>query len=162
MSRAPRSALPLAFLSAVLLAGCASSYDLVLMPRSSGKTYVGEAVETAYGEQANVRVDIEGRVSTGTWVATTPGYGASNVSFGFGIGSWGGSSGRAGGVGVSTGTYGGDNPYGNESKALLRSADGSGLRCDFRSSGPGRTGGGICQDDQGLIYDVQIRAKENQ
>jgi len=86
MSRAPRPALPSALLSALLLAGCASSYDLVLMPRSSGKTYVGEAVETAYGEQANVRIDIEGRVYTGTWVATTPGYGTSNVSFGFGIG----------------------------------------------------------------------------
>jgi hypothetical protein len=155
MSRAA----PTILAATLLLGGCASSYDLVLMPRSSGKTYIGEAVETAYGEQANVRVDIEGRVYTGTWVATTPGYGASNVSFGFGIGSWGGS--RAGGVGVSTGTYSGENPYGSESKALLRSADGSGLRCDFRSSGPGRTGGGTCQDDQGLLYDVQIRAKEN-
>jgi hypothetical protein len=145
--------------AAVLLGGCASSYDLVLMPRSSGKTYIGEAVETAYGEEANVRIDIDGKVYTGTWVATTPGYGTGNVSFGFGIGSWGGS--RAGGVGISTGTYGGENPYGNESKALLRAADGSGLRCDFRSSGPGRTGGGICQDDKGLIYDVQIRAKES-
>ena len=154
----PRAVLPILAV-AVLVGGCASSYDLILMPRSSGKTYIGEAVETAYGEEANVRIDIDGKVYTGTWVATTPGYGTSNVSFGFGIGSWGGS--RAGGVGVSTGSYGGDNPYGTESKALLRSQDGSGLRCDFRSSGAGRTGGGTCQDDRGLIYDVQIRAKEN-
>jgi hypothetical protein len=151
-----RAALPI-LAAGILLGGCASSYDLILMPRSSGKTYIGEAVETAYGEEANVRIDIDGKVYTGTWVATTPGYGTSNVSFGFGIGSWGGS--RAGGVGVSTGGY--ENPYGNESKALLRAQDGSGLRCDFRSSGAGRTGGGTCQDDQGLIYDVQIRAKEN-
>ena len=143
----------------VLLGGCASSYDLLLMPRSSGKTYIGEAVETAWGEQANVRVDIDGKIYTGTWVSTSPSYGTGAVSFGFGFGSWGGS--RAAGVGVSTGGYGGDNPYGSESKALLQSADGSGLRCDFRSSGPGRTGGGICQDDKGLIYDVQIRAKES-
>jgi hypothetical protein len=48
-----------------------------------------------------------------------------------------------------------DNPQGGESKALLTAPDGSGLRCDFRST-YGR-GGGVCRDDKGREYDVQVR-----
>jgi hypothetical protein len=48
-----------------------------------------------------------------------------------------------------------DNPNGAESKALLAAADGSGLRCDFRA-GYGR-GAGVCRDDRGREYDVQLR-----
>jgi hypothetical protein len=49
-----------------------------------------------------------------------------------------------------------DNPQGGEAKALLTAPDGSGLRCDFKS-GQGR-GGGVCRDDRGKEYDVQLRA----
>jgi len=48
-----------------------------------------------------------------------------------------------------------DNPQGGEAKALLSAPDGSGLRCDLRN-GAGR-GDGVCRDDQGRTYDVQIR-----
>jgi len=51
-----------------------------------------------------------------------------------------------------------DNPLGTEAKALLRSADGHGLRCDFKGvTGP--AGSGSCQDDEGLVYDVQLRRR---
>ena len=48
-----------------------------------------------------------------------------------------------------------DNPEGGSAKALLRAADGSGLRCELRGS-PG-SGGGVCRDDRGHEYDVQLR-----
>ena len=53
-----------------------------------------------------------------------------------------------------------DNPAGGEAKALLQAADGTGLRYDLRGMISGRSGGGTCQDDKGLIYDVQVRLKE--
>ena len=52
-----------------------------------------------------------------------------------------------------------DAQAGTDAKALLRAPDGSGLRCDFRGVGGAGAGGGTCQDDQGLVYDVQIRAR---
>jgi len=51
-----------------------------------------------------------------------------------------------------------DNPLGTDAKALLRSADGRGLRCDLRGV-TGVAGSGVCHDDQGLAYDVQLRRK---
>jgi hypothetical protein len=40
--------------------------------------------------------------------------------------------------------------------ALLHAADGSGLRCQFNYNGLGSTGTGICTDDQGQQFDLQI------
>lgn len=136
-----------------LLAGCASTYSLTLMPRNSGKLYYGEAVERSAGGPADLSVTIEDKTYTGNWVAQTPGQTTGYVSAGFGW--WG----RRGGVGIG-GPVVVDNPTGGESKALLQAPDGSGLRCDFRGLGAGRSGGGTCQDDKGLLYDVQIRLKD--
>jgi hypothetical protein len=133
--------------AALLLAGCASTYELTLMPRTSGALYYGEAVQT--GSQADVSVTIDKKTYTGTWVDSAPDRTTAFVSGGWG---W-----RRAMIG-STVTI--DNPTGGEAKALLRAPDGSGLRCDFRGMAYGRTGGGICQDDKGLLYDVQIRLKE--
>ena len=131
--------------AAVLLAGCASAYHLTLMPRDSGRLYEGVA-EDSGGAEGTMSVTIEGRTYTGTWVEVTPERTTGYVSGGFGWRRfWG-----AGGL-VSM-----ENPAGGEVKALLRSADGAGLRCDLRA-GSGRAGGGVCHDDKGLAYDVQIR-----
>ncbi|HTT10824.1 MAG TPA: hypothetical protein VMG60_08050 [Burkholderiaceae bacterium] len=137
-----------------LLAGCMSTYTLTLMPRNSGTIYTGEAIERSSTE-ADLIVAIGSTVYTGTWLYTS----AAHSSFwsGFGVGF--GSGGSFGTVGVSSGTV--DNPYGQEAKALLKAADGSGLRCDFRGMIQGRGGAGECQDDKGLMYDVQIRLKES-
>jgi len=132
---------------ASLLAGCASTYQLTLMPRTSGVLYYGEAVEE--GSQANVSVTIDKKTYAGTWV-----YSAPDRTTGYVSGGWGR---RRSAIG---GTVTVDNPSGGEAKALLQATDGSGLRCDFRGMAYGRSGGGTCQDDKGLIYDVQIRAKE--
>jgi hypothetical protein len=136
-----------------LLAGCTSTYTLTLMPRNSGVTYVGEAVERSSSE-ADVTVAIDKTVYTGTWVYTGVDRSNAYVTGGFGFG------GRRSGIGLGS-VVSVDNPQGQEAKALLKAADGSGLRCDFRGMSQGRGGAGTCQDDKGLVYDVQIRLKES-
>jgi hypothetical protein len=132
--------------AALALSGCATTYQLSLMPRDSGKLYSGIAEENVQGE-GRISIDIEGKRYQGTWVQMAP-----ERSHGF----------VTGGIGFGRRAYGGfgtmfsiDNPNGAEAKALLTAADGSGLRCDFRS-GQGR-GGGVCRDDRGREYDVQMR-----
>jgi len=131
---------------ALALAGCASTYDLTLMPRDSGKTYAGTLAEVSRGE-GRISVTIEGKAYTGTWVQSASTYSQGWITGGlsFGRRGWGG-------LGTSIIL---DNPQGGEAKALLSAADGSGLRCDFRSSH--ERGGGVCRDDKGKEYDVQIR-----
>jgi hypothetical protein len=141
MNRVPALAM------AALLAGCTTTYSLTLMPRDSGQVYTGEASGQTGGE-TQVSVTIGERTYQGNWVAADPG-----PSTGFVLGGIFGS--RRSGVGTSVVI---DNPLGTEAKALLRSADGRGLRCDFKGvTGP--AGSGTCQDDQGLVYDVQLRRK---
>jgi len=141
-------------LFALLLAGCTATYSLTLMPRNSGKTYDGEAVSPAGGD-AQVTITIEERVYRGNWVVTQAPPSTSFGIGGFGVGGGGGQ--RAGvGVGFSTGTAVVVDQA--DAKALLRADDGSGLRCDLRGANTG-SGSGTCQDDKGLVYDVQIRIK---
>ena len=137
-----RPLLPIALLA---LAGCASTYDLTVMPRDSGKTYAGVAQDAGAGE-GRISITIEERTYNGTWVETEPGRTSGYVSGGVGF--------RGRGLG---GFFTMDNPRGAGAKALLTAADGSGLRCDFRG-GDGRSGGGTCRDDKGRVFDVQIRS----
>jgi len=139
----------LALALVALLAGCATNYSLTLMPRTSGQQYFGEAV-SAGGDEAEVTIAIGERTYKGTWVVTRP-----PPVTGFSVGGMFGSYGRGVGTSVSV-----DQVGGGEAKALLRASDGSGLRCDFRGLGAGAgAGGGTCQDDTGLVYDVQLRSK---
>ena len=141
MNRVPALAM------AALLAGCTTTYSLTLMPRDSGQVYAGEASGQTGGE-TQVRVTIGERTYSGNWVVANPA-----PTTGFVVGGIFGS--RRSGIGTSVVI---DNPLGTEAKALLRSADGRGLRCDFKGvTGP--AGSGTCQDDQGLVYDVQLRRK---
>ena len=135
-------------MAALALSGCATTYQMNLMPRDSGKMYTGIATDNGAGE-GHVTVDIDGRTYSGSWVQLSPDRTTGWVSGGFGFGR-----GRFGFGGIGT-TITTENPYGTESKALLTAQDGSGLRCDFRS-GQGY-GGGICRDDRGREYDVQLR-----
>jgi hypothetical protein len=132
----------------LLLAGCASTYSLTLMPRTSGQMYYGEATSRP-GQDAQVTITLGERVYRGTWVVNTP-----PPTTGFVVGGIFGS--RRSGIGTSVVI---DNPAGTDAKALLRADDGSGLRCDLKGVHSG-SGSGTCQDDKGLVYDVQIRLKE--
>lgn len=138
---------------ALLLAGCASSYDLTLMPRTSGALYKGEAYRPAGSREAQVNIVIDDKGYVGTWVVTAPEYGSGYVSAGIGFGH------RRGGFGIATAPVIVESA-GSEAKALLRAADGSGLRCDLRGISGGN-GGGTCQDDQGVLYDVQVRLRKD-
>ena len=135
----------LILIAALSLAGCASTYQLTVMPRDSGKLYSGIAEDTGNGE-GRISITIEDKNYSGTWVETQP---TTTTGFVTGFGF------RRGGLGSFITM---DNPQGGESKALLTAADGSGLRCDFKS-GQGR-GGGVCHDDKGRAYDVQVRRAE--
>jgi hypothetical protein len=136
--------------AALTLGGCASTYQLTLMPRDSGKLYQG-TLQDAGSTEGPIAITIEGRAYAGTWVEVVSdrsyGYVTGGVGTGYGHRGW-----AMGGGSLSL-----DNPSGGEAKALLRSADGAGLRCDLRG-GQGRGGGGVCWDDGGRAYDVQIRA----
>jgi len=138
---------PLILAAALALSGCATTYQLSIMPRDSGTLYAGVAEDNGSGE-GPISVTIENKTYNGTWVQTTPDHTTGYVSGGWG---WGG---RRGGFAMGS-MITLDNPQGSEAKALLSSADGAGLRCDFRA-GYGR-GGGVCRDDRGKEYDVQLR-----
>jgi hypothetical protein len=132
--------------AALVLGGCASTVQLTLMPRDSGTLYHGVAEGTG-GSEGTIRITIGSRTYTGTWVEVVPDRSTGYVGGGYG---W-----RGYGWGLG-GTISMDNPTGGEAKALLTAPDGAGLRCDLRG-GFGRAGGGVCRDDKGLEYDVQIR-----
>ena len=137
----------LILIAALALPGCATTYQLAVMPRDSGRIYTGVAEDNGSGE-GRISVTIENKTYNGTWVQATPERTTGYVTGGFG---WGG---RRGGFGLGS-IITLDNPQGSEAKALLSSADGAGLRCDFKA-GQGR-GGGVCRDDRGREYDVQLR-----
>ena len=137
----------LVLFAAGVLGGCATSYQLSLMPRDSGKIYSGVAEDAGSGE-GKITITIESKTYNGTWVQSGPDRSSGYVSGGLGFGRWG----RGGGLGTVIVL---DNPQTGEAKALLTAADGSGLRCDLRS-GQGH-GGGVCRDDKGREYDVQLR-----
>jgi hypothetical protein len=134
--------------AALALAGCASTYDLRVMPRDSGKMYSGTAQDAGSGE-GTMSIAIEGKTYNGTWTETQPSTSTAYVMGGFGWGRRG-----FGGLGTFVTM---DNPQGGEAKALLTASDGSGLRCDFKSGQERRVGGGVGKDDRGREYDVQIR-----
>jgi len=131
---------------AASLSGCATGYNLTVMPRDSGKLYSGYA-DGVHGNEGRISITIEDKAYSGTWVATV-----SDRSYGH---VWGGGYAGRGYYGGLGGSITMDNPQGGESKALLTAPDGSGLRCDFRGSWG--QGGGVCRDDRGREYDVQLR-----
>jgi hypothetical protein len=137
-------ALGLALLLA--LAGCATTYDLTLMPRDSGKLTYGTAQDLGNG-QANVSITVGDKIYTGNWLMVTPDQATNYI----GASAWGWRG---------WGSYGEINHnYGDATaKALLQSSDGSGMRCDLFGL-TGGSGTGKCTDDKGLIYDVQIRSR---
>ena len=60
----------LALLAALALAGCASTVQLTLMPRDSGKLYHGTADDG--GAEGRIAITIEDKTYAGTWVETVP------------------------------------------------------------------------------------------
>jgi len=132
--------------AALALAGCTTTYQLAVMPHDSGRIYAGTATDTGSG-QGPIAIDIGNKHFAGNWVQTAP-----STTYGYVSGSYGWGWHRWGGLGATVTM---ENPAGGEAKALLTAQDGSGLRCDLRI-GQG-FGGGLCRDDAGRQYDVQLR-----
>ncbi len=117
---------------AVLLAGC--GHNLTLMA-SNGATGTGHA--TGVGGNGTLEVTIGRRTYTGNWVAAQGG----SVGYGF-----------AGRHSFSTMSV----DASSTGNAMLRSADGSTLRCRFTFGGMSQTGYGECEDRDGVRYKLQI------
>jgi hypothetical protein len=119
------------------LAGCA--WQVQMMPRDSGKVYVGEGRGDGLGG-GQMSIMVEGRRYSGPVMRT-----ASTDSFGFS--ELYGSKGQA--------AYGTTTSFGGTVyvKALLSTPDNYGLRCDLTGDGMGHLGG-ICVDDDKRVYDV--------
>jgi hypothetical protein len=133
---------------ALLVAGCSfnATFNAALMSRDSGRTYTGSLDGNGMGT-GTMMVSINGTTYSGPAVRV-----GSNDTFGFasayGFNNHGGTA-TAFGSSYSVGD--------KFVKALLSSSSGQGLRCDL--SGRGSSGGGICVDDSGKVYDVILARK---
>lgn len=122
-----------------MFTGCAGYVQR--MPRDSGKVYAGTVQGSTTGS-GTMTIAIDGEQFTGPVVRT-----GSSDSFGF-IQQYGTKTGVTTGAIVSAGGTA-------TVKAILSSAAGRGLRCEFTSDGSG--GGGICVDDKGRVLDAIVR-----
>lgn len=124
---------------ALAISGCA--YNLTLMPRDSGKMYQGEMKGDGTGS-GTLTVQIDGDTCTGL-VARV----ASNQTFGF-ANTYG-----ANNQGTRANAFTTTSSFGDVAvKGILSCQSGKGIRCDM--TGQGSSGGGICVDDAGKVYDV--------
>lgn len=114
-----------------------------MMPRDSGKVYMGEVKGNGFGS-GTITVVMDGVTYSGPGVRVT-----SNETFGFGQAYGFGSKNTLAVTGTSF-SDGGTTMV----KAILSSPTGKGLRCDLSTTGSG--GGGICVDDQQRVYDAII------
>lgn len=137
----------------LMLAGC--SGKITMMPRDSGKTYMGTVEGNGFGS-GTFTIPIDGETYTGVGVRTT-----TNETFGFAQTYGTGQATAAGprGTVIASGsgsTFGSSYSDGGTKavKAILSSPSGKGLRCDFTSTGNG--GGGICVDDKKRVYDAVV------
>jgi hypothetical protein len=95
----------------------------------------------------DIQISLGGKTYTGTWV-----YVANGGAIGFGTAS--AVSGLA--TATATGTMLAM-PTGGGGTILASAGDGSTLRCDYQYNSMGATGLGVCQDNKGGVYDLQIR-----
>ncbi|MBK6006840.1 hypothetical protein JJB11_12135 [Ramlibacter ginsenosidimutans] len=133
-----------AFFAATSLAGCA--YHVTMMPRDSGQVLAGEL--RGAGGQGTMTMNMAGGITCTGPVARV----GSTDTFGL-VTTYGANT--RGGVGTGLGTV---HSIGTQYlKAMLTCTDGTGLRCDM--SGQGASGGGVCADDRGRVYDFIATVK---
>lgn len=121
-----------------VLAGCA--FQVTMMPRDSGKVYLGQM--SGSGGVGTMTMNIEAKTCTGPVVRV-----GANETFGF-ANTFGTNS-----RGVTTTGFTTISTFGDVYlKALLSCSDGGGLRCDISGRFP--SGGGICADDTGRVFDM--------
>lgn len=120
----------------MILQGCAT-YDLALMPRGPGPMAHGTAKQI----DTSVSIALGGETFNGRYVYVQGG------SFSLGTAFAGGKT--------ATGSAAGVSAVGN-GNVLAQSSNGHNLRCVFSFSGWSESGTGVCEDDGGALYDLQI------
>ena len=135
----------LAALAAVLV-GCTHNYDIYVLARSSAdqaRTTIAVTVGHPSGEFV---IQLRGKQYVGRWVYVAHG-GA--VSLGTAIVASGGRVATASAMGFSAPTQGGGTLF-------AAASDGSALHCQYGFNSWSRSGVGVCQDNGGEMFDLQI------
>jgi hypothetical protein len=101
-------------------------------------------IVTAGNHSGSISLDMAGKVYSGRWVYVP---GGGSIGFGTTIASSGIHVATASSMMIGL-------PTGGNGSVLASAADGSTIRCAFQYGGS--TGVGVCQDDRGEIYDLQI------
>jgi len=132
------------FLLIWLMCGCV--HNVTLMERNNGAMWTGQVARALVSYSGDISINFKGEQFTGKWVF------ASNSTTSMGLLN---TYGKAGGVSssIGTGLIVGGLGIGN---AFLHSESNKTLRCEFQYSEMSDTGIGICQDNEGGIYDMQI------
>lgn len=136
----------LVILLSVALAGCVTlSHDFYLIGRQSGTT--GQGTVPANGQHGGpITITLGGKAFRGRWVYVETGGSV-------GLGAATSSSGTR--ATTTTGTFVGL-PTGGNGTVMAAASDGMTLRCTFYFSEWNLKGTGVCQDNKGETYDLQI------
>lgn len=127
------------------LAGCASP-SITLMGRSTGDVGAGSVEGVWFGNSGPIEIALRDEVYRGTWVAVrNPG----TTQFAL-LNAY--SSTGASASGTAWGLSRSDSGFGS---AILQSPSGAGLRCEYQYSTVTVTATGICQHEDGEIFDFQ-------
>ena len=127
-----------------LISGCA--HQVTLASRKNGERGVA-TVTTTGNKSGEIEISLRGKIYRGTWVYMLQGGGVgfSNMTM-------------VSGTRVATGS---GNfiamPMGGPGNMIASTEDGSTIRCSFQFSEWGRNGIGVCEDNKGEVYDLQIR-----
>lgn len=117
-----------------------------MMSRETGATGTGVLENVAFGNSGPMNVSFKNQKFTGQWVAVrNPGSSSFGLLSTYGIGGFG--------VGTGTSVTQSDSGYGT---ALLSSKTGDSMRCEFRYSLVTITATGVCQQQDGEIFDLQV------
>jgi hypothetical protein len=129
----------------LLLGACTTSHSFYLMGRTTGIS--GSGVVPANGQHGGeITITLGGKKFQGRWV-----YMESGGSIGIGTSTVSAGSASA----AATGTFVGL-PTGGNGSVMASTSDGSVLRCVFNFSEWDLRGVGVCQDNKGETYDLQI------
>jgi hypothetical protein len=136
----------LVVLLSIALGGCITlSHDFYLMGRQTGA--IGTATVPANGHRGGpIEITLAGKVYRGRWALMETG-----GSVGVGTSTAYSGSETATATGVFAGL-----PTGGNGTVLAAASDGSALRCTFNFSEWNLKGIGVCKDNRGETYDLQI------
>jgi hypothetical protein len=136
----------LAICAALVLAGCASGPDTLVMSRATGLTGTGEISGGRLRNAGDMEITLPGERFTGRWAAVREG---ANQGLQL-LDAYGRGSILRGTASILSETEAG---FGT---AILTSDKGRSMRCEFRYSGANITAIGVCETTDGEIYDLQV------